>query len=280
MPLIGAHVSTSGGSYHAFANAQKIGANAIQIFGASPRQWNATLPTQESLEKFHAVRKNSPVEKIFLHASYLVNLGTPDEELYQKSLKNLTTHLKIAELLGAEGLVYHIGSYKNSTLEESNKRVAQGMLKVLEDAPGKAHLIMENSAGGGNKIGLTAKEIGDIFKLANHPRIKVCIDTAHALGAGLLENFSPQEIDSLAQDCDKAFGLENLTVLHVNDSKVPFNSKKDRHENIGDGHIGKQAFANLAQHPHFQEIPWILEVPGYEGKGPDKQNIDILTSLI
>ncbi|PKL36509.1 hypothetical protein CVV38_01220 [Candidatus Peregrinibacteria bacterium HGW-Peregrinibacteria-1] len=277
--LIGAHVSASGGLHNAFSNAENIGANAMQIFGASPRQWSVAFPNSDIIDKFNQIRQKSPVKKIFLHASYLVNLGTPNEELYQKSIKNLTAHLKIANALNAEGLIYHIGSYKDTTPQESYHRIASGMLQVLKDAPGKAHLIMENASGGGSKIGITPEEIGEIFHLANHPQIKVCIDTAHAFAAGLLETFTPDELQQLTNRCQQSFGLENLAVLHINDSKAPYNSAKDRHENLGQGHIGLPAFRNLASHPYLSSIPWILEVPGFTGNGPDQENIQIAQSL-
>ncbi len=279
MPIIGAHVSAAGGLYHVFENAKNINAQALQIFGASPRQWKANLPTAEILKKYHDAREKAGNPPVFLHAAYLVNLGSTDKELYKKSLENLATHLQIAELLKAEGLIYHIGSCKNSTTEKSFQLVADGMLKVLEKVPGNAHLIMENSAGGGDKIGTTLEEIGEIFHLANHPRIKVCIDTAHAFATGLLEKFTPAELEKFTKTAEKSFGLENLTVLHINDSKVPFNCKKDRHENLGEGHIGLQAFQNLAQHKYLGQLPWLLEVPGFDNQGPDKKNIEIANSL-
>lgn len=276
---IGAHVSTAKGVYNCFSNAEEIGAECLQIFGASPRQWRAKLPDNETLKLYYKEKERSKLGQIFLHAAYLVNLGTSDEELYRKSIENLTLHLQIAELLEAEGLIYHIGSYKNTTLEKSITRVVEGMHEVLKNSPGKANLIMENSAGGGNKIGTNVKEIGEIFRKASHPRIKVCIDTCHAFAAGELKDFTKEEIENYAEKCDTAFGLQNLTVLHVNDSKASYGSNTDRHENIGKGQIGLDAFKNLRAHNNFGSIPWILEVPGYEGNGPDAPNIDTVKSL-
>jgi deoxyribonuclease IV len=277
--VIGAHVKTAGGVQNAFKNAEEIGAKCIQIFGASPRQWKSSLPSQETIEEFLKEKSRSGISQVFLHASYLVNLATPDDELYEKSISSLSTHLQIANLLEAEGLVFHLGSSKNSTKPEAYKRQVKGMLKTLENAPGRANLIMENSSGGGSKLGTTIEGIGEMFRAANNPRIKVCIDTAHSFGAGLLETFTPKELTTFTEKCDKAFGLENITVLHINDSKVPFDSKKDRHENLGQGLIGLQAFKNLSKTPHLKDLPWILEVPGLEGNGPDQPNIKVLELL-
>jgi len=278
MAIIGAHVSTAGGVYNCFKNAENIGAQAIQIFGASPRMWRVNFPTEETLKKYQEERKRTGF-KVFLHAPYLANLATPNDELYAKSVKSLTDHLKIANMLEAEGLVYHVGSYKNSTLEDAEKRVAKGLLEVLKNAKGKADLIMENASGGGHKMGITPEEIGRVYKLADDKRIKVCIDTCHAFAAGQLKTFSKEELKRFKNECDDAFGLENLVVLHVNDSKAPFDSGKDRHENIGDGEIGLQAFKNLAQDEFFNKLPWLLEVPGTERSGPDKRNVEILKKL-
>ena len=277
--IIGAHVSTAGGIQNCFKNAEKIGAEGVQIFGASPRQWKVSLPDEKALKAFHEEKKRSGITEIYLHASYLVNLGTPDKDLYEKSLGSLAGHLQIANLLEAKGLIYHIGSYKNSTWEESAKRVAEGMHKVMKSTPGPAKLIMENSAGGGNKMGLTLEEIGKIYHLADSERIKICIDTAHAFGAGIIKDCSPAELDTFVKEADKAFGLENFVVMHVNDSLVPFDSQKDRHENIGEGEIGLTAFKNLAKNNFLGKLPWLLETPGFDGNGPDKKNVDILKSL-
>jgi len=279
MEFIGAHVSTAGGVQNCFQNAERIGANCIQIFGSSPRTWKSNLPTKETLNLYKQEQSRTQINEVFLHAAYLVNLATPNKELRQKSINSLIDDLKIAEALKARGLIFHLGSYKDTTKEEAYQKVADGMNEVLAKTSGSTKLIMENSAGGGNKIGLTAEEIGTMFNLANNDRIKICIDTAHAFGAGILNTYSPEELNAFAATCEKAFGLKNIIVLHINDSLVPFDSKKDRHENIGEGHIGLPAFQNLANHPHFNSIPWILEVPGFQGTGPDKQNIDILKSL-
>lgn len=258
----------------------------MQIFGASPRQWRVKMPDEEILKKFNEEKSRSKLGPIFLHASYLVNIGTPDPDLYKKSIQSLTDHLKIAELLEAEGLIYHIGSYKNSTWEESAERVVEGMHQALKSAPGKANLIMENSAGGGSKIGLTLEEIGKIYKMAKaklpssiSDRIKVCIDTAHAFGAGILETFSAEELNNFTKEADRAFGLQNLSVLHINDSMVPFGSKRDRHENIGEGEIGLESFKNMSENKALSALPWLLEVPGFEKTGPDKRNVDLIKSL-
>ena len=149
MPIIGAHVSVAGGIEKCFANAKKIGAESIQIFGANPRQWKGTVPGEERIAAFKREHTKSGLGPVFLHASYLVNLGSPDNKIYHGSIGSLVLHLQIAEMIGAEGLIFHIGSAKNSTKAAAVARVAEGMKRTLEKVPGKSRLIMENAAGGG-----------------------------------------------------------------------------------------------------------------------------------
>ena len=279
MPIIGAHVSAAGGAYRCFQNAKNIGAEAIQIFGASPRAWKVKQPSQEDIKKFKEEQRNTGLGPVFLHASYLVNLGTHKNPLWHGSVTNLAAHLKIAEDLGAEGLIFHIGSAKGWTKKESIERVAKGMKEVLKKVPGKAQLIMENAAGGGDKIGATVEEIGKIFKKVKSKRAKVCLDTQHAFAAGMMKEYTPKSIKAWVKECDEAFGWDNVVAMHINDSKSEHLSNHDRHENIGEGFIGRDAFKNLAANKDMKKMPWLLEVPGFEGGGPDKENINILKKL-
>lgn len=276
---IGAHVSTAGGLYKAIENARVIGAETIQIFGASPRKWDAPSPKAEDIKKYKELLKESGIGPVYLHASYLVNLASPDEELREKSVKNLIGHLSIAELIGAAGLIFHIGSGKEAPRDKALKYVAEGMVKVLNKVRGNTALVVENSAGGGQKLGGTASEIKLILKQIKSSRAKVCFDTAHAYEAGIIESYSPYNIKKLFDEWDSEIGIKNIVALHINDSKTAFNSRNDKHENIGDGYIGIEGFKNLAKENRLTDKPWILEVPGFGGEGPDKKNIDILKSL-
>ncbi len=280
MPIIGAHVSVAGGLYRCFENASAIGATAIQIFGASPRQWTAKIPTPEAVQQFKDAEKSFGLGPVFLHAAYLVNLGTPNAYLYNKSIENLTEHLRIAEAIGAVGLIFHIGSAKDNDRMKSQKQVADAMNDVLKRVPGHSLLIMENAAGGGDKLGATMEEIGTIFRLAKNKRVKVCIDTQHAFAAGAIQAYTKKDVDAFAKEIDVHFGLEHVVALHLNDSKSECDSHYDRHENIGEGHIGKAGFKVLAEHNAFARLPWLLEVPGFVDTGPDKKNVDIIKKII
>lgn len=276
MPIIGAHVSAAGGHANAFANAARIGAEAIQIFGASPRQWAVTLPSPLQAEAFRAAWKQSEVKEVYLHAPYLINIADASATAREKSISALSSHLMIAKLLGANGLIFHIGSSKDLAREEAYDTIVSAMKKVLGSVPGDTRLIIENSAGGGNKIGSSPQEIGELIKRLASPRVRVCIDTAHTFEAGLIEKYTPENITTFFDECDAAFGTEKIVALHVNDSKTAFNSHHDRHENIGQGHIGIEGFRNLAKEKRIEKLPWLLEVPGFDDTGPDKKNIDLL----
>jgi len=270
---IGAHVSTQGGLYKAVERAEVLGCTAMQIFGASPRQWFSRLPEDKDVEKYKQVLKNSKINSVYLHAAYLVNLASPEKSLREKSVKNLSLHFQIANLIGADGLIFHIGSGKELPKVEAYKNVVDGIKKVLTNVKGSSKLIMENTAGGGAKIGNTVEEIGILFKKVKSGRLGVCIDTAHAFESGEIKEYSTKEIKEFVKKIDKAFGINNLCVLHVNDSKTKYASNHDRHENIGEGYIGLTAFKNLAKNSQLNKLPWLLEVPGYGNEGPDKKNI-------
>ncbi len=151
------------------------------------------------------------------------------------------------------------------------------MQEVLAQVPGDTWLVMENSSGGGGKLGSTASDLGTIKRLVNSPRVKVCFDTAHAFEAGVLaENVTPENVKKVFDEWDREISLKDLVALHVNDSKTLHNSHTDRHENLGHGHIGLKGFRALAAEKRLHHAAWILEVPGFDNEGPDKENVDIL----
>ncbi|MEN9342255.1 MAG: hypothetical protein RIQ54_511 [Candidatus Parcubacteria bacterium] len=273
-PIIGAHVSVAGGLYKCFENAARIGASAVQIFGASPRAWRTKQPTPADIEKFNQARSVSGVSHVFLHAAYLVNLATDNDELYEKSITNLSDHLAIATAIKADGLIFHIGSGENK------QKVVSGIKQVLEKTAGETPLIIENSAAGGKKVGATPEEIGEIIKAVGSSRVKMCLDTAHIFEAGEIEEYSPARIKKLFDRIEASIGIKNLVALHLNDSKTPCGSHHDRHENIAEGYIGRRGFENLAKEKRAYGAVWLLEVPGFDNQGPDKKNIDRVKNII
>ncbi len=274
---LGAHVSVSGGFSNAFINADAIGAQTIQFFGASPVQWFANQPNDDSIKKYNDARKNSGVKSVFLHAAYLVNLGSDKPDLRAKSISSLCAHYKIAHALGADGLIFHMGS--NAKRKEGLAYTVDGIKKVLATVPTDTYLVMENSSGGGSKLCFDCDELGEIFHAVNSPRLKICLDTAHIFASGVIPHFSQANIEFALTRWHKAFGLENIITVHFNDSKTLANSHVDRHENLGDGHIGIEGLKNFAQQKNLHHAKWILEVPGIAGEGPDLENINRMKKL-
>jgi deoxyribonuclease-4 len=273
---LGAHVSTAGGIIKAIANGKDLGCDTVQFFGASPRQWAAKGPTDAEAKEFIEARSKSPITSAYLHASYLVNIASGDELMFARSVKSLVDHLNIAEKIKANGLIFHMGSGKEILASQAMANIIRGMKSVLKNGPGTAFLIMENSAGGGDKMGYTARQLGEIFHSVNSFRVKVCFDTAHAFEAGTIEKYDKEHIKPFFDEWDKELGLENIVVIHTNDSKTVYNSHHDKHENLGEGFIGIEAFKNLFKEKRLRDKDWILEVPGFEDLGPDKKNMEIL----
>ena len=278
LPYIGAHVSANGGFGEALVRAEAMGATAMQIFGSSPRMWRARMPLAADARAFKAAYEKSTVKGLYLHAAYLVNVASSSPTIYNSSIQSLIDHLSIVEAIGGDGLIFHIGSSKGGTREEALAKEIMAIKKVLHAVPGKAKLLMENTAGGGEKIGVGIDEMAQMFNEVNSERLKICFDTAHAFEAGAVSAYTKESVKSLFNAWDKAIGVENIEVIHANDSKTESGSHHDRHENIGAGFIGLDGFKALAGDKRLRDKAWILEVPGFHELGPDKENIDILKS--
>jgi len=278
IPKVGGHVSAAGGVANAVANAVVINADCIQIFGSSPRAYQTRMPTKEEVEAYKKAQSEHSITPVFLHAPYLVNLGSVDGKIFGLSQKSLSEHMEIAELIKAQGVIFHTGAGKEAPKEESMKQVIKGIKKVLEKVPGETQLIMENSATT-KKLGATPAEIGTILKEVNSSRVKVCIDLAHTFEAGNIDEYTPEKITVWLSEWDREVGLDNIVVLHVNDSKTETGSSNDKHENIGEGYIGLDGFRALAAEKRLRDKAWILEVPGKDKAGPDKANVEKIKNL-
>ncbi len=274
---LGAHVSTAGGLDKAIDRAQDIGAETIQIFASSPRAWAFKPPSEETVIAFREKSEKAGISPTFLHAIYLVNLGGPPD-LVEKSVDSLADHMNVAGQIGAAGVVVHGGSHKGIGFDAVLGRAAEALREVLARSPAEPWLIIENSAGMGFHIGASFKEIGRLIGEIGSPRVKLCLDTEHAFAAGY-NLADAKAIDSVMDELDKEIGLPRLVVVHANDAKVEFGSGVDRHENIGEGHIGLAGFEVIVGHSAFRDVPFVLEVPGFDKKGPDKRNVQTLKSI-
>jgi apurinic endonuclease APN1 len=275
---LGAHIKSTGGCQNVFERAAAIGAEAIQIFLSAPQQWRAPVISDEQLESFRRQLAETPLP-VFFHGVYLVNLGTEDEALLRRSVTSLTSYLEWGAKLGAQGTIFHVGSHKGAGFEAVTGQVCRLMREVLDAAPNDQLLIMENNAGQGGGIGSRFAELGAIIRgLDNDRRVRVCLDTCHAFAMGY-DIASPAGCEATMAEFDREIGLDRLVAVHANDSKMPLGGVRDRHENIGDGHIGTDGFRTVLSHPAFADVPFFLEVPGLDGKGPDKENVDRLKRI-
>ena len=274
---LGAHVSSAGGASDAIDRAHEIGAEAIQIFASSPRAWKFRPVKEEQVAAFHEKVAASNGLISFLHGSYLVNIaGGPD--LLRKSIDSLVNHMHAASQLGAVGVIFHCGSHKSAGFDAVKDAAAGAMSEVIASTPDDTFLILENSAGMGAHLGASFEEIGHLMELVGSPRVKVCLDTQHAFAAGY-RVAEPEGIDEAMRKFDRHVGLANLVAVHANDSKVELGSGVDRHENIGQGFIGLDGFRAIMGHEAFAGVPFLLEVPGDDKKGPDKPNLDRLKAI-
>jgi len=269
---IGAHVSCSGGIHTAVDRAEALGAESVQLFTQSPRMWRPTNHDPANLERFKTRRAEAGLGGVVCHALYLVNLASPDEALYAKSVSALQNTVEVGCAIEADAVVFHVGSHLGAGFEAGLGRVVAALESVLDRCSDTTWLCLENSAGAGGTIGRSFDELAVLFeRLGHHPRLGVCLDSCHLFVSGY-DVGERDTLDGLLADLDARIGFERLRVLHVNDSKAPLGSNLDRHENIGEGLLGERLGVFLG-HPALQGLPALLEVPGREGKGPDAEEL-------
>jgi len=274
--LFGAHCS--GGIKKAIGRAQEIDADAVQLFVQSPRAWRFPDHDPADLASFCEQRDAAGLGAVLVHSLYLVNLATPNDDFYAKSVDTMCRTMETSCAIKADGVVLHVGSHQGAGLETGMERVAPALEQVLERTSDTTWLLMENTAGAGGTIGRSVDELEAIFeRLDRHPRLGICLDSCHLYASGL-DVTDRDELDRLVQEIDSTFGLDRIRALHVNDSKAPLGSNRDRHDNILDGLMGEKLGVFLS-HPAFQGLPAVLEVPGADGHGPGAEEIRKLRDL-
>lgn len=277
-PIIGAHVSTAGGLDKGVDRALDIGADAMQIFVSAPQSYRFTPPDEAMVKKFNEKYLASGLRGLFFHSIYLMNLASQEGAKNHLAKQSLVDYLNTAALLNADGVITHIGSSTGTTYEQAIETIQKSINWVLSKTPIETTLILEVTAGSGNTIGSKYEHLRDIRQGINDVhRVKTCLDTQHTFASGY---DIASDLDGVLNKYDELVGIDTLRVIHCNDSKVPFASLKDRHENIGQGEIGDEVFKALLHDSRLRELPFMLEVPGMDGKsGPDKDNINHLREL-
>ncbi len=277
MPRIGAHVV--GGLKSGVAKAREIHAEALQIFVGSPHTWRPPNPGPAEVDAFRAGVAAAGLGPVFVHGIYLINLAAERPAVYEKSVVSLISQVKWAGQVGAEGLIFHPGSAGSAPYEQALSRVVRALERVLREAGGEARVVLEVCAGQGQTLGVRFRQLADIIEaLGGDRRLAVCWDTCHLYSAGY-DIATSEGLEQTLDEMQRLLGLERLVAVHANDSKKPLGSGVDRHENIGQGCLGEAAFGRLLNHPTLERVPFLLEVPGFDGNGPDLANVKILRRL-
>ncbi len=280
---LGAHVTISKGYAKALRKLHTMGGNALQIFSSSPRDWNFARIEDQVIMEFNAERKALQIDPIYFHASYLINLA--NAERGGQLSRNLLIHeMRLASRMGIRGSIVHLGSFKKdpdllplTDATHDYTIVANAIKEVLAKTPEDTVFMIENA--GNRKIGKDLMEIATIIKLVDNDRVRVCLDTCHLYSAGY-DISTEHKLEEFLTLFGKLIGLDRIELIHVNDSRDPFNSGRDRHANLGQGTLTLEPFKLLLNHPKTKRLPFILETPGFDDKGPDKENMDILKKLI
>jgi len=280
-PLLGAHMSIAGGVGNAFIQGKKVACDAIQIFTKSSRQWASKPYSKEEIEQFHINRKETGIGAVVAHDSYLLNMGSPDAALRTRSVAAFIDELERCEVLGVTNLIAHPGAHVGAGELDGIKTIAKSLDEVHKACPSyRVKVTLEITAGQGSNLGYRFEQIGNMIDATRESdRLRVCFDTEHAFAAGY-DIRTREGYERTFDEFDEAIGIKLLAAFHLNDSKKEFNSRVDRHEHIGKGFIGVEAFRMLVNDRRFWGLPMCLETP----KGPDlkedRENLELLRSLI
>ncbi len=275
----GFHISIAGGFSKIVDRAEVRGCETIQFFSRNPRGWKYGPLDVGEVKEFRLSVQSSGLSPIFVHLPYLPNIASRKSRFYERSIDSICTDLERAEQLGAQYLIIHIGHRGESSEEEAVETVAYGIDRAFQRVKNSIVLLLENTAGQGSEIGSSFEQIQKIIaRVEDRNRMGICLDTAHAFEAGY--DLSGREgIDRAIQSFDQTIGLKRLHLLHLNDSKTPLGSRKDRHWHIGEGYIGIEGFRSLVNHPLLGHLPGIMETPRKDTV-EDLENMRVIRSLM
>jgi deoxyribonuclease-4 len=280
MPMrFGFHISIAGGFSKVVERASARGCETIQLFSRNPRGWKYSPLNKKEVEAFRSSVHSSALFPIFLHMPYLPNIASLKSKFYRRSIDSIATDLQRAEQLGAQYLIIHIGHRLEASEGQAIEAVSQGINQAFEKVRNGVILLVENTAGQGTEIGYTLDQINEIIEgVHDNQRMGICLDTAHAFEAGY--DLSNQDgIERTLEIFDRTVGLKRLHLLHLNDSKTPLGSRKDRHWHIGEGYIGREGFRHLVNHPLLNHLPGIMETPRKDTV-EDLKNMKVIRSLV
>lgn len=279
-PRLGAHMSIAGGVDQALVRGRQIGCETIQIFTKNVNQWRARPLASDEIARFKAAQREWGIAPVIGHDSYLINLASPNEELWHKSLDAFVEELERCELLELPALVMHPGSHQGSGEEAGLRRIAEALNESMRRlAGGRVRIWLETTAGQGSNLGYRFEHLRQIMDMLHEPeRFGFCFDTAHVFAAGY-ELRTREGYEATFAEFDRLLGLDRLCVFHLNDSKKGRGSRVDRHAHIGQGHLGLESFHMLLNDVRFAGRPMILETPKGEDMAEDVENLRVLRSL-
>jgi len=275
----GFHISIAGGFSKVAGRARLRGCDTIQFFSRNPRGWKYDPLDDEDVKAYRNTIKSSDLFPVFLHLPYLPNIASRESKFYRRSIDSIVADLDRAEMLDAQYLIIHIGHRMESSEGEAVEAVCDGIDQAFERVENKVILLLENTAGQGSEIGYSFEQIKKIIDgVQVKKRMGICLDTAHTFEAGY-DLSNKAGLERTLELFDKAVGLKRLHLLHMNDSKTPLGSRKDRHWHIGEGHIGIEGFRNIVNHPSLTHLPGIMETPRSDTV-EDLKNMKVIKSLV
>lgn len=276
---IGLHVSIAGKIYESLERAKALGCNTMQIFSRNPRGWSAPTFDPSDVVYFLTLRERFDIKPVVIHIPYLINLATPDEKLYKKSIEAYIEDLRTADELGADYFVTHLGSHVGTGEEGGIKRFAVAMNHIISKAKPKVSILLENTAGSGSMIGYKFEHIKEIIDSLDDPdNVGVCLDTAHTFESGYGIH-TKAGLDSTLNKFDKMIGTDLIKVVHFNDSMSTLGSNVDRHQHIGGGNIGTEGMKRIINHPKLNSAAFIMETPKDTDKD-DKMNMQAAKRMV
>jgi deoxyribonuclease-4 len=280
MPF-GAHMPVAGGVYKAFAHGEHVGCEVMQIFSKNQRQWNAKPYTEKDIEKYKAEEERTGIGPVVVHTSYLINLASPDDALWEKSIAALSDEMERSAALGIAYVVLHPGSHTGSGEEQGLSRIADALNRIFDEGTADGVMVLlETTAGQGTNLGASFEHLAHLLRNSRYPeRLGVCVDTCHIFAAGY-DMRTREAYDATFAAFDQIVGLQHIKVFHLNDSQHDLDSRKDRHAHIGKGYLGEEAFRLLVNDSRFHQLPMILETPKGKDLAEDIENLSLLRSLV
>jgi deoxyribonuclease-4 len=280
---IGAHMSISGGLHKALLRGKQLGCETIQIFTKSNMQWKARDLTQKEIDTFEQAQADTGIKPVVGHDTYLINLASPDKTTHKKSVDSLIMELLRSEAIGLPYLVMHPGAHMDKGERWGLKRIATSLNAVFRATRGaNVQVLLETTAGQGSNLGYMFEHLAQIMNMVDEPeRLAVCYDTCHAFAAGY-DIRTEKAYNATMREFDRIVGLKKIKVFHLNDARNDLGSRVDRHEHIGKGRLGLDAFRFVLSDPRFKDVPKILETPKGETKGRswDEMNLATLRGLL